>query len=130
VTFHLRKSVCLNRMPSSSSWMQIAFLMVYGSPFLRVISWCSLTGVNITRNSLPDERGIKVLDRPLAVAAHAERVGHVARAILAQVKSVLAVMRVVRVAVRDDHLGKRDTPEHLHIGQSCVCRRRFHLHMY
>jgi hypothetical protein len=32
-------------MPSSSSWMQIAFLMVYGSPFLNAISWCNLTRV-------------------------------------------------------------------------------------
>jgi hypothetical protein len=45
VEYHLRKSVCLNRMPSSSSWMQIAFLIVYGSPFLRMISWCSLVGM-------------------------------------------------------------------------------------
>jgi hypothetical protein len=59
------------------------------------------------------------LDRSLAVAAHAERVGHVARAILAQVECVLAVMRVVGVTVRDNHLGERDTPEYLHIGQPC-----------
>jgi hypothetical protein len=74
---------------------------------------------DITENSLSDERSVKILDRPLTVAAHAEWVGHVARAILAQVERVLAVMRVVGVTVRDNHLGERDTPEYLHIGQPC-----------
>lgn len=73
------------------------------------------------KNSLPHERGVKVLDRSLAVATHAQWVGHIARTILAQVERVLAVMRVVRVSVRDNHLCERDTPENLHIGQSCVC---------
>ena len=56
------------------------------------------------RNILANERGIKVLDGSLAVAAHAERVGHVACAVLAQVKGVFAVVRVVGVAVWHDHL--------------------------
>jgi hypothetical protein len=73
---------------------------------------------SIPENLLPNERGVKVLDGPLAVAAHTERVGHVASTILAQVECVLAVMRVVRIAVRNDHLCKRDTPEYLRIGQS------------
>jgi hypothetical protein len=46
------------------------------------------------------------LDGSLAVAAHAERVGHVARTVLAQVKGVFAVVRMVRVAVWHDHFGK------------------------
>lgn len=32
ITESSRKSVCLNRMPASSSWMQMAFLMVVLSP--------------------------------------------------------------------------------------------------
>jgi hypothetical protein len=56
------------------------------------------------QHSLPDKRGVKVLNRSFAITAHAERIRHVARTILAQVKGVLAVMRVVRVAIRDDHL--------------------------
>lgn len=78
---------------------------------------------------LSDKRGVKVLDRSLAIAAHAKWVGHVARTILAQVEGVLAVMRVVGVAVWDHHLCERDTPEHLYIGQSCMLSG-FHLYIH
>ena len=44
------------------------------------------------------------MDGSLAVAAHAERVGNVARTVLAKVKGVFAVVRVVGVAIWNDHL--------------------------
>lgn len=65
------------------------------------------------RDLLSDERGIQILDGSLAVAAHAERIGHVSRTVLAKVKRVFAVVRVVRVSIWHDHLGKRNAPEHL-----------------
>ena len=42
------------------------------------------------------------MDGSLAVAAHAKRVGHVTRTVLAKVKGVFAVVRVVGVAVWHD----------------------------
>lgn len=58
------------------------------------------------QNSLADERGIKILDRTLAVTAHGELISHVTCAILAEIKRVLAVVWVVRVAVGHNHLSK------------------------
>ena len=58
------------------------------------------------QNLLANERSIKILDRSLAITAHGELIGHVTCAIFAQVKSVLAVMWVVRVAIGHDHLSK------------------------
>ena len=72
-----------------------------------------LRGVGRWRDLLSDERRVQVFDGSLAVAAHAERVGHIARTVLAKVESVFAVVRVVGVAVWHDHLGERNAPEHL-----------------
>lgn len=46
---------------------------------------------------LGGELGVEVADKPLAVTSEFETVGHVPRAILAEVKSVLPLVRVVRV---------------------------------
>jgi hypothetical protein len=46
------------------------------------------------------------LDGSLAVTTHAERIGHITGTILAQVEGVLAVMRVIGIAVWYDHLGE------------------------
>jgi hypothetical protein len=75
--------------------------------------------VNVESDSLADKRRVQVLDRALAVAAHSERVGHVTCTILAQVKGVFTVMRMVGVAVWHDHLSERDAPEHLRVRQPC-----------
>jgi hypothetical protein len=77
---------------------------------------------------LSDERGIQVLDGSLAITTHAERVGHVTRAVLAQVKGVFAVVRVVGVAVWHDHLGERDAPEHLFVMSDMVSYRLMWTH--
>ncbi len=66
-------------------------------------------------NLLPHERGIQVVNCALAVATHCERVGHVARTIFAQIKSVLPVVWVVRVTIRHNHFRKRNAPEDLNI---------------
>ena len=47
--------------------------------------------------------GIKVFDRTLAIAPCRQRVRHQPHTVLANVKGVFAVMREIRVAVRDDH---------------------------
>lgn len=59
-----------------------------------------------------DKGSIHVVDGALAVAAEGKTVGHVATAVLSQVESVLALMRVLRISVGDDHLCERETVEH------------------
>lgn len=51
----------------------------------------------------------------LAVATHCERVGHVASTIFTEIKGVLPVVWVVRVAVRHNHFSQRNAPEDLNI---------------
>lgn len=58
-----------------------------------------------------DEISIKVLDTALAVAAEGERVGHVASSILAKIKSMLALMWMLWIAVRNHHLGEGEAIE-------------------
>jgi hypothetical protein len=74
-------------------------------------------------DSLSNERSVEVLDRALAVASHGEWVSHVARTILAQVKGVFPVVRVVGVAIWHDHFGERNAPEHLGFCQSNMLLR-------
>lgn len=71
----------------------------------------------IEEDSLSNKRGIKVLDRSLAVATHSKRVSHITRTVLTEIKGVFAVVRMVGVAIRHDHLSKRNAPEHLYICQ-------------
>lgn len=54
---------------------------------------------------------VQVVDRALAVAAESEGVGHVTAAVLAEVESVFALVRVIGVTVWDDHLGEGETVE-------------------
>lgn len=58
-----------------------------------------------------DKFGVHVVDAAFAVTAQAQRVGHVAAAVFAQVERVLALMRVLRVAVWNHHLGERKSVE-------------------
>lgn len=53
--------------------------------------------------------GVHVVDGTLAIAAQGQTVGHVATAVLAQIESVLALMRVFRVTVWNHHLRQRKT---------------------
>lgn len=54
---------------------------------------------------------VHVVDSTLAVTAQLERVGHQAGAILADVESVLLVVRLLGAAVGNDHLDDGDTVE-------------------
>jgi len=56
--------------------------------------------------------GIKILDGSLAVTACLQRVGHQTHAILANIECMLPVVRKIRIAVRDDHLGNTEAIEH------------------
>jgi hypothetical protein len=56
---------------------------------------------------LVDERGVHVVNGSLAVTAQRQAVGHVSTTVFTQIEGVLALMRVLRVAVRHDHLGQR-----------------------
>ena len=58
-----------------------------------------------------DERCVHVVDGTLAVAAKAQAVGHVASTILTQIKSMLPLVRVLRIAVRYNHLREGQAPE-------------------
>jgi hypothetical protein len=53
------------------------------------------------------------MDCALAVAAKGETVGHVATTILAKIKSMLALVGMLGVSVRDNHLGQRKTIENI-----------------
>ena len=88
-----RRSVCFQRMPKSSSCMQMAFLIVSGSP--RLVA----------------QVGVEVVDQAEAVAAQLQAVGAHAHAVLADVEGVLAPLRRAGVAVGDDHLGERGAVE-------------------
>lgn len=57
------------------------------------------------------ELGVQVVDRALAVAPQRQAVGHVAGAVLALVKRVLALVRVLWVSVGDDHFGQGEAVE-------------------
>lgn len=54
---------------------------------------------------------LHIMNRAFAVAAQAEGVGHVSAAILAEVEGVFALMWVLWVAVRYDHLGQGEAIE-------------------
>ena len=86
-TTPVRKSVCFQRIPSSSSCMQIA---------LRDRHRAAVGG---------DGGDVEVVDRAEAVAAEGQRVGHRADVELADVERRL--VEAVRVGVGDDHLGDR-----------------------
>lgn len=57
-------------------------------------------------DELSHKRSIKVVYRALAVTSKRERVGHISSSIFAKVESVLAVVWMIRVPIRDDHFGK------------------------
>ena len=85
-----RSSTCFHRTPLSSSWMQIAFGMVTGSPL----------GVVHHR--------VQVGDLAQAVAAERQRGGHEAEAPLADVERGPPVVVRAGVPVRHHHLGERE----------------------
>ncbi|KAJ8104750.1 hypothetical protein OPT61_g10590 [Boeremia exigua] len=58
-----------------------------------------------------DKRRVHVVNRALAIAPQTQRVGHVATAILSQIKRVLALVRMLRVSIRHHHLRQRQAPE-------------------
>jgi hypothetical protein len=78
-----------------------------------------VVNISAESDSLSDKRSVQVLDRALAIATIREWVGHVACTILAQVKGVFTVMRMVGVAIWHDHFSERDAPEHLRVRQPC-----------
>lgn len=51
------------------------------------------------------------MDSTLAIASQAEAVCHVTTTILTEIKSMLSLMRVLRVAIWHHHLGQRHSPE-------------------
>lgn len=55
------------------------------------------------------ELGVEVVDLALAIAAQRETVRHVSGAVLAEVKGVLTLVRVLRVSVGDDHFREGQT---------------------
>ncbi|KAI6749942.1 hypothetical protein HG531_007207 [Fusarium graminearum] len=65
------------------------------------------TDGTVTRRKL----GVEIVDYTLAVAAQGERVGHVSSAVLAKIKSVLALVRMLWCTIRNDHLGQGKTVE-------------------
>lgn len=67
---------------------------------------------NVERLAIMVVKGcIKVINRSQAVASELQRVCAKTQAIFTNIKSVLAVVRRVRVGVRDDHFRQRDTVE-------------------
>lgn len=72
--------------------------------------------------SFVDKGEVHVMDRAFAVAAQGEAVGHVATTILSEVKSMLPVVRMFRVAVWDNHLRERYPPENRSLGALVVIR--------
>lgn len=56
-----------------------------------------------------DEGSVHVVDCSLAVAAQGEAVCHVSASVFAEIEGVLAVMRVLGVAVRDNHFRERES---------------------
>ena len=93
-TSPVTQSVCFQRMPASSSWMQIAFSIVVG--------FAVLAG---------DDR-VEVDDLAEAVAAQAQRVGQLAEAELAGVEGAAPEVFLRRVAVGHDHLAERGAVQH------------------
>ena len=67
-----------------------------------------------------DEVGIHVVDSALAVTSQGKTVGHVAATVFPQVEGVFAVVRMFRVAVRDDHLSKGEAVEDTPFGAVIV----------
>lgn len=82
---------------------EISVLEQYPSVFLMnadgVFDNCASAGT-------VDESRIHVVDCTFAVAAEGQAVGHVAATVFAQVESVLALMRVLGVAIWNHHLGQ------------------------
>lgn len=95
--------------------MQTAFLTVYGSPFLQQRSQQMLIEhISWRTDALPHEGSIEIVNGSFAVASESERVRHVARSVFTQIEGMLAVVRMIRVAVRHYHLRDRNSPEDLH----------------
>ena len=88
-TAPVRKSVCFQAMPVSSSCMHTAFGIVTGLPSLSLTS------------------AVEVVDVAEAVAAERERVRQQADAVLAHVEDVLDAVRRRRVAVGNEHFRQR-----------------------
>lgn len=58
-----------------------------------------------------DEVGVHVVNGAFAVTAETQTIGHVSATIFAEIEGVLALMRVLGVAVWHDHFGQRQTVE-------------------
>ena len=58
-----------------------------------------------------DKVRIHIVDRPLTIAPKSKAIGHVTTSVLAQIKSVFPVMRMLRVAVWYHHLRQRKSVE-------------------
>lgn len=67
-----------------------------------VINW----KVERRSNLLCDKSSIQVLNRSLAITSHGELISHISGAVLTQIKRVFAVMWVIRVTIRYNHLRK------------------------
>ena len=56
--------------------------------------------------------GVHVVYCPLAIAPKSEAVGHVATSVFAQVESMLPLMWMLGITIRDHHLGQRQSVEY------------------
>ena len=82
-----RQSTCFQRMPASSSWMQIGVRQGQG-----------------TAPAVVHHR-VEIADLPQAIAAVLERIGEHADAVLADVEGIAVEVGRSRVAVRHHHVG-------------------------
>lgn len=63
----------------------------------------------VSRTVRLDEASVHVVDSTLAVTAEGQAVGQVTTTVLAQIEGMLALVRVLRAAVGNNHLSKRET---------------------
>lgn len=63
------------------------------------------------RASSVNKGSIHVVDGALAVTSQRQTVGHVATTVLTQVEGMLALVRMLRITVRDHHFCQRETVE-------------------
>ena len=66
---------------------------------------------DLTRSGTINKCCVHVMDGTLAVAAKGKTVSHVSAAVLAEIKGMLPVMRMLRIPVWDHHLCQRETIE-------------------
>src|SRR5262245_56438929 len=57
------------------------------------------------------ECGIHVVDRTFAIAAQAKGIGHVTTAVLPQIEGMFTLMRMLWIAVRNNHFSEGNAPE-------------------